>query len=349
MGEKEKDHKDKDKKKDKEHKDKDKKDKDKDKDHKDKKDKKDKDKNKHKDEHGKEKHKVEHGHGAPAAVGVATAALHGSHGAPAGFAAPALYGQQPFTASHVAAPGFPSAVPPPFPTPAHGALTAPSIPHAPQGHVNPAGVAPPPPSGYRVPLTTTSPFPDAAVAGPVVTYDHSGYPLFVGSALFDNSVQPCKIGSHLQPFAFVAFGGAERPHHGRFDLLPFNPQTMEWVRTSYGQVPPGRRPIEGGYEDHGAKLYHGLALVNGVKVPGKAGQHLLTSFSSKGAGDKGFLADAELHDYRECIKLAGIYKEGDNESYVWVAIDAESKMQQETWAYRVQTWHAQILLDPEAS
>ncbi|KNZ81914.1 hypothetical protein J132_10193 [Termitomyces sp. J132] len=49
---------------------------------------------------------------------------------------------------------------------------------------------------------------------------------------------------------------------------------MEWVHTSYGQIPPGRRPIEGGYEEHGAKLYHGLALVNGVKVPGKTSEHL---------------------------------------------------------------------------
>ena len=50
---------------------------------------------------------------------------------------------------------------------------------------------------------------------------------------------------------------------------------MEWVHTSYGQNPPGRRLVEGGYEADGSKLYHGMALVNGVRVPGKCAVHLV--------------------------------------------------------------------------
>ncbi|KAG5644380.1 hypothetical protein DXG03_008608 [Asterophora parasitica] len=135
-----------------------------------------------------------------------------------------------------------------------------------------------PPSGYRVPLTTDSEFPDPSVTGPPVTFDADGEsPIFIGSALLENSVHPCKIGQHLQPFVSVAFGGGEYGPEGRYDLLPFNPDTMEWVATSYGQIPEGRRPIEGGYEDHGAKLYHGLAEVDGVKVPGKTAEHLYVS------------------------------------------------------------------------
>jgi hypothetical protein len=49
---------------------------------------------------------------------------------------------------------------------------------------------------------------------------------------------------------------------------------MEFVHTSRGVIPPGRRPIEGGYEQDGNKLYHAVAVVNGVKVPGKTGEHL---------------------------------------------------------------------------
>ncbi|KAI0260534.1 hypothetical protein BC834DRAFT_900301 [Gloeopeniophorella convolvens] len=49
---------------------------------------------------------------------------------------------------------------------------------------------------------------------------------------------------------------------------------MEWVRTARGRVPPGRRPVEGGYESSGARLYHALAVVDGVRVPGKTGEHL---------------------------------------------------------------------------
>ena len=73
----------------------------------------------------------------------------------------------------------------------------------------------------------------------------------------------------------MAYGGREVEHNGRYDLLPFDPNTMEWVPTSHGQVPPGRRPVEGGYEEDGAKLYHAIAVVHGVRVPGKAGPHLV--------------------------------------------------------------------------
>ncbi|KAK0215955.1 hypothetical protein EDD85DRAFT_962501 [Armillaria nabsnona] len=61
---------------------------------------------------------------------------------------------------------------------------------------------------------------------------------------------------------------------GAFDLLPFNPDTMELVRTSEGHVPDGRRPIKGGYEEDGASLYHGLVECKGYRVPGKTSPHL---------------------------------------------------------------------------
>ena len=73
----------------------------------------------------------------------------------------------------------------------------------------------------------------------------------------------------------VPYGGTEWEHHGRYDLLPFRPDTMELVPASDGKVPYGRRPVEGGYEENGAKLYHALAVVSGVKVPGKTGEHLV--------------------------------------------------------------------------
>ncbi|KAG6842287.1 hypothetical protein C0991_010575 [Blastosporella zonata] len=194
-----------------------------------------------------------------------------------------------FEANRAAAPAFPP-VPPSFPTPSHDNPFHNPTPSTPQPQSNYPAAAPP--SGYRVPLSTTSPFPDAALAGPPVCYDHDGVsPLFMGSALFDHSVHPCKIGPHLQPFASVAYGGVEHGHHGRFDLLPFVPQTMEWVRTSYGQIPPGRRPVDGGYEENGTKLYHALAVVNGVKAPGKTAEHLSACNVSFGG------AEVQVTDY----------------------------------------------------
>ncbi|KAL0954966.1 hypothetical protein HGRIS_003896 [Hohenbuehelia grisea] len=137
----------------------------------------------------------------------------------------------------------------------------------------PPNYAPPPPSGYRVPLTTSAPFPEAHQIGQPAAHDADGSPIYIGSALFENSVHPCKIGPHLQPYVAVPYGGAEYAHHGRYDLLPFDPQTMEWV-PAYGQLPQGRKLVEGGYEENGTKLYHALADVQGLKVPGKTGEHL---------------------------------------------------------------------------
>ena len=51
---------------------------------------------------------------------------------------------------------------------------------------------------------------------------------------------------------------------------------MEWVQTKNGEIPPGRRPVEGGYESGGEKLYHALGNIDGVDVPGKTGTHLVS-------------------------------------------------------------------------
>ncbi|KAF6754492.1 hypothetical protein DFP72DRAFT_812675 [Ephemerocybe angulata] len=135
----------------------------------------------------------------------------------------------------------------------------------------------PPTSGYRVPLDSNDgkPFPtDFQEVGPPVSHDLDGSPQFLGSVLFDNAVHPCKIGPHLSPPANVAYGGGEVGHWGRYDLLPFVPDQMEWVPASHGHLPAGRRAVEGGYEEDGAKLYHALAEISGVQVPGKTGEHL---------------------------------------------------------------------------
>ncbi|KAI0671769.1 hypothetical protein C8Q78DRAFT_1030799 [Trametes maxima] len=138
-----------------------------------------------------------------------------------------------------------------------------------------AGTHQAPPSGFRIPLTDDAPFPRSEQAGQPVAYDADGCtPVFVGSALFGNAVHPCKIVPSFRPPVRVSYGGEEREHRGRYDLLPFDPNTMEWVPTSHGRIPDGRRPVEGGYEEDGGKLYHALANVNGVRVPGKTADHL---------------------------------------------------------------------------
>ncbi|EKM58370.1 uncharacterized protein PHACADRAFT_57240, partial [Phanerochaete carnosa HHB-10118-sp] len=152
----------------------------------------------------------------------------------------------------------------------------------------------PPPSGFRVPLTSGAPFPSPQQAGSPVAYDIDHSPIFLGSALFEKSVHPCKIAAALNPPCRVPYAGTEFEHHGRFDLLPFDPNTMEWLVTSHGRIPPGKRPVEGGYEEHGAKLYHALAQVSGVEVPGKTGEHLGGCNVAFGGGE---------HVFRENYKI----------------------------------------------
>jgi len=157
-------------------------------------------------------------------------------------------------------------------------MQSPTFPSPAVGHSSPPPYQAPPPSGFRIPLSTEAALrPDQQQHfGPPVCYDADGRSaVYVGSAIFPNAVHPCKIVPHLSPPCRVPYGGTEHEHHGRYDLLPFDPNLMEWVPTSDGRIPQGRRPVEGGYEQNGGKLYHALAVAPArVRVPGKAGEHL---------------------------------------------------------------------------
>lgn len=174
----------------------------------------------------------------------------------------------------------------------------PHIPGMPGGshlHFDPPAYAPPgrSPSGNRLALTFPGPFP-ASQAGPHPCIDADGSPVYIGSALgsnnprdlLHNAIHPCKIAPHLIPPCRVPYGGGEHGHMGRYDLLPFAQQTMEWVPTSFGLIPQNRVPIEGGVESDGmSKLYHALAKVGEVWVPGKTGPHLSGCNVAFGGGE----------------------------------------------------------------
>jgi len=149
----------------------------------------------------------------------------------------------------------------------------------------------PPPSGYRIPLGIPEPsssssssyppssppsFPGIERTREAPFTDADGKsPVFIGSALMQDSVHPCKIVPNMQNQACrVSYGGTEIAHEGRYDLLPFVPALMEFVPASNGHVPHGRKPVKGGFEQNGTELYHAVAVIDGVKVPGKAGIHL---------------------------------------------------------------------------
>ncbi|KAN0138956.1 hypothetical protein V8E53_003344 [Lactarius tabidus] len=170
-------------------------------------------------------------------------------------------------------------------------------PHEPPPRYTPPAGPPPqqqqrqvPPSGYRVPLGTPGqPFPglDQTREAPFKDADGKS-PVFLGSAILErgDGVHPCKIAPGLPTPCRVPFGGGELEHRGRYDLLPFVPEMMEFVPTSNGQIPPGRRPVKGGFEKNGQELYHAVATFNGVRIPGKTGAHLGGCHFAFGGGER---------------------------------------------------------------
>ncbi|KAH8926310.1 hypothetical protein BT69DRAFT_1010121 [Atractiella rhizophila] len=94
-------------------------------------------------------------------------------------------------------------------------------------------------------------------------------------ALSNSGVHPAKAAPHLRPPVRLAYGGRELEHNGRYDILPWDPDRMTWIRSSGGKPPQGweNKVVEGGYEN-GGKLWHARTEIGGVMVPGKTGVHL---------------------------------------------------------------------------
>ena len=293
--EKDKDKKDKDKHKDEKDKHKDEKDKHKDK-HKDEKDKhkdeKDKGKDKHKDKKDKKDKKDEKdkdkdkkdkpSHPSGPVQGGEAASYYGSSSAPPQPHSQPAHPSQPGEAHWFLREPGPEPIPgqqppqPSFPNPNTSYTSQPPPLNQPVQAGGAKSAQSTPPSGYRLPLDPNAPFPGVDQLGQPPAVDFDGLtPVYIGSAIFPNSVQPCRIIPTPHPVCRVLYGSSEVDHHGRYDLLPITPD-MEWVQASHGEIPPGRRPVDGGYESNGAKLYHSLGYIQGIYVPGKAGEHLVS-------------------------------------------------------------------------
>ncbi|KAH7092840.1 hypothetical protein BKA62DRAFT_625861, partial [Auriculariales sp. MPI-PUGE-AT-0066] len=119
-------------------------------------------------------------------------------------------------------------------------------------------------------------FPSLDITGPAPCYDQER-PVFVGVAPFKGGLVPCKIIPDFMPNPVrLSHDGQEWTINKNepFFVLPLDASTMEWVHTIDGKIPGGRRPVQGGFEANGEPLYHAVALIDGVRVPGKTGEHL---------------------------------------------------------------------------
>ncbi|KAG6332258.1 hypothetical protein ID866_6829 [Astraeus odoratus] len=155
--------------------------------------------------------------------------------------------------------------------------------------------------GHRIEITNPrkDKFPGRDLTKEPVCYDVDGVsPVFLGSAPYDEGIHPCKIVPELgpgEPICHISYGGDEIGIDEGYNLLPFDPEAMEWVTTSRGQIPFGRYPVLGGYENSGELLYHAMAQVEDWKVPGKTGEHLLISVAM------GWLIDSSNTHNNFCI------------------------------------------------
>ncbi|KAJ8514686.1 hypothetical protein ONZ45_g7803 [Pleurotus djamor] len=89
-------------------------------------------------------------------------------------------------------------------------------------------------AGTRPPLTTDDNIPAPNILHNPPCVDPEGQPVYVASELdFKGGVHPCKVAPHLWPnHCRVSYGGAEVPHKGNYDLLPFSTELMEFVDTT---------------------------------------------------------------------------------------------------------------------
>ncbi|TFK45348.1 hypothetical protein OE88DRAFT_1223907 [Heliocybe sulcata] len=127
-------------------------------------------------------------------------------------------------------------------------------------------------------LDTSSLQPGQKYLGPPVAYDADNNPVYLGVVELDGGMIPCKVNPALSPWPVRAPGPnwQERRPQGRFILLPFDPSTMEWLPSTHGRVPPGKKAVEAGYSaDRRTMYYHGLVNIDlgdgrRIQVPGVA-------------------------------------------------------------------------------
>jgi len=170
-------------------------------------------------------------------------------------------------------PGFP---PPPGPP---SSVASPSTASTIQsrGSDHPQAVAPPPtyaPLAHHIQVQGDAAFPGQLVSGRPVAADVSGQAVYLGLVHLHGGLHPCKVIPHYNTPVYVGWAGKEHAPSGPYILVPFDDARMHWIYTRDGQVPPGVRPVTGGYEGDGQPLFHALCFVHGAWVPGKTGYHL---------------------------------------------------------------------------
>lgn len=137
---------------------------------------------------------------------------------------------------------------------------------------------------HALKLSSSQAFPPSSVTGWPPCTDAGGQRVFLGLAPIEGGLHPCKVVEGFVPPVRYSWGGGEFLWDQDYYIVPFDGARMEWAPASHGVTPAGKRLVEGGRESDGRPLYHAVATVDGVRVLGKAGEHLYgASFPYGGA------------------------------------------------------------------
>lgn len=78
---------------------------------------------------------------------------------------------------------------------------------------------------------------------------------------------------------------------------------MKWYDATAGDIPEGKVPIQGGYEESGEQLYHALTRIDGFWVPGKTGKHLRGANFPYGGREVRIVSCEDAHSPSLCQTL----------------------------------------------
>ncbi|KAF8757757.1 universal ribosomal protein uL5 family [Rhizoctonia solani] len=156
--------------------------------------------------------------------------------------------------------------------------------------------------GTRVRVDVGTTFPDEAVVGVAPFRDTEGRPLYVGTAVLDDSAIPCQIDPQTLQFKRPMTRKSRQAQPAR--RVSCGSSSMQWISASFGEIPYGKHPVHGGHENTSPHLYHAIARIGNTFIPGKTSPDLGGALVTYGGEEYFFDSDYYVfHEVRNCIRL----------------------------------------------
>lgn len=103
-----------------------------------------------------------------------------------------------------------------------------------------------------------------------------GERVYFGSAVVGKGISPCRIYSNGS--CFVLLNGLDILYDGNYFILMYDSKSceFEWVNSELGDIPLGRTPVKGGYEESGEAWYHATVNVDSGYLPAKTNKTIVS-------------------------------------------------------------------------